>query len=95
MDNGKIVTADDFASGGRAAIAGGTTLLIDFATQDKGHLMGEAFYQWMAKAEQKCSCLLYTSGHFLAAGSFGTAGFLAADCSLMHSLWFTASRNRQ
>ncbi|MBU9726953.1 dihydropyrimidinase [Diplocloster modestus] len=56
MDNGKIVTADDFASGGRAAIAGGTTLLIDFATQDKGHLMGEAFYQWMAKAEQKCSC---------------------------------------
>lgn len=56
MDNGKIVTADDFASGGRAAIAGGTTLLIDFATQEKGHLMGEAFYQWMAKAEQKCSC---------------------------------------
>lgn len=56
MSNGVTVTADDFASGTRAAIAGGTTMVIDFATQDKGHMMGEAFYQWMAKAEQKSSC---------------------------------------
>ena len=30
------VTADDFETGTRAAIAGGTTLVIDYASQDKG-----------------------------------------------------------
>ena len=32
------VTADDFETGTRAAILGGTTLVIDFASQDKGAL---------------------------------------------------------
>ena len=30
------VTADDFETGTRAAILGGTTLVIDYASQDKG-----------------------------------------------------------
>ena len=30
------VTADDFETGTKAAILGGTTLVIDFASQDKG-----------------------------------------------------------
>ena len=30
------VTADDFETATRAAIAGGTTLVIDYASQDKG-----------------------------------------------------------
>ena len=30
------MTADDFETGTRAAIAGGTTLVIDYASQDKG-----------------------------------------------------------
>ena len=37
------VTADDFETGTRAAILGGTTLVIDFASQDKGgHTLKEA-----------------------------------------------------
>ena len=36
MDNGITVTADDFATGTRAALIGGTTTVVDFATQDRG-----------------------------------------------------------
>ena len=36
MDNGVTVTADDFPSGTLAALCGGTTTVIDFATQDRG-----------------------------------------------------------
>ncbi|MEG2205686.1 MAG: amidohydrolase family protein, partial [Oscillospiraceae bacterium] len=36
MDNGVTVTADNFDSGTAAALCGGTTTLLDFATQSKG-----------------------------------------------------------
>ena len=36
------VTADDFTSGTEAAIAGGTTAVIDFATQNRGESLHQA-----------------------------------------------------
>ncbi|MGJ4851655.1 dihydropyrimidinase [Bacillota bacterium Meth-B3] len=56
MDAGATVTADDFASGTAAAIAGGTTCVIDFATQDRGMTLQEALAIWHRKAEGKSSC---------------------------------------
>lgn len=51
------VTADDFETGTRAAILGGTTFVIDFASQDKGgHTLKEGLEKWHKKADGKCSC---------------------------------------
>ena len=51
------VTADDFETGTRAAIAGGTTMVIDYASQDKGgHTLKEGLEKWHKKADGKCSC---------------------------------------
>ena len=51
------VTADDFETGTRAAILGGTTLVIDSASQDKGgHTLKEGLEKWHRKADNKCSC---------------------------------------
>ena len=50
------VTADDFASGTRAALAGGTTVILDFATQNKGETLKEAYENWEKKAAKGCSC---------------------------------------
>ncbi len=56
MDNGKTVTADTFATGTAAAVRGGTTTIIDFATQDRGGSLGQAFDIWHKKAEGVSSC---------------------------------------
>lgn len=50
------VTADDFKTGTKAAIAGGTTCIIDFATQNKGETLKEALANWHKKADDKASC---------------------------------------
>lgn len=50
------VTADDFASGTRAAVSGGTTTIIDFATQNRGETLTEALANWHKKADGRCSC---------------------------------------
>ncbi|MSS63893.1 dihydropyrimidinase [Velocimicrobium porci] len=50
------VTADDFSSGTKAAIAGGNTCIIDFATQNKGETLEEASEHWHKKADGKSSC---------------------------------------
>ncbi|MBT9776487.1 dihydropyrimidinase [Clostridium sp. MCC353] len=50
------VTADDFETGTKAAIAGGTTMIIDFATQNKGETLHEALANWHKKADGKSSC---------------------------------------
>ena len=54
------VTADDFETGTRAALLGGTTLVIDYASQDKGgHTLKEGLDKWHKKADGKCSCDLH------------------------------------
>ena len=51
------VTADDFETGTKAAILGGTTMVVDFASQDKGgHTLKEGLDKWHKKADGKCSC---------------------------------------
>ena len=56
MDSGTTVTTDDFASGSRAAACGGTTTLVDFATQERGGTLTDALDAWHRKAEGKCAC---------------------------------------
>ena len=56
MDTGTAYTADDFTSGTKAAVIGGTTTIVDFATQEKGKSLKEAYDVWMQKAEGKSSC---------------------------------------
>ena len=53
MPFGGTVSADDFETGTRAAAFGGTTTLIDFAIQTKGHSTLEALDVWHAKAAGK------------------------------------------
>jgi dihydropyrimidinase len=50
------VTADDFASGTKAALKGGTTTVIDFATQYRGETLQQGLANWHGKADGKCSC---------------------------------------
>ncbi len=47
------VSCDDFASGTLAAACGGTTTIIDFANQQRGHSLAEALDAWRRKAEGK------------------------------------------
>lgn len=53
MPFGGTVSADDYRTGTIAAGVGGTTTVIDFALQRKGHTMREAYDTWRAKAEGK------------------------------------------
>ena len=50
LEAGAEVTADDFATGTRAALAGGTTTVLDFATQFHGQSLATGFERWMEKA---------------------------------------------
>ncbi len=56
MDTGTAYTADDFISGTKAAVIGGTTTIVDFATQEKKQTLKEAYDVWMNKAKDKSSC---------------------------------------
>lgn len=47
------VAADDFRSGTVAAAVGGTTTIIDFPIQQRGHDMRESLEEWFKKAEGK------------------------------------------
>lgn len=51
---GSISTADDFASGTRAAILGGTTTVIDYATQFKGETLKLGLDNWHRRAGGNC-----------------------------------------
>src|SRR5437868_2415443 len=55
MPFGGTTSADDFQSGTTAAAFGGTTTLIDFAIQYRGHTLRHAFDTWMKKAHDKAT----------------------------------------
>jgi dihydropyrimidinase len=55
MPFGGTVSADDFESGTIAAAHGGTTTLIDFAIQNKGQTLRQAWDTWMKKADGKAA----------------------------------------
>ncbi len=48
-------TADSFETGTRAAACGGTTCIVDYATQDKGMTLNEALEEWHKRAEGTCT----------------------------------------
>ncbi|MGL4605859.1 MAG: dihydropyrimidinase [Eubacteriaceae bacterium] len=56
LDTGTMKTADNFKTGTRAAIAGGTTCILDFATQNKGETLNEALNHWHLMAQNVSSC---------------------------------------
>ena len=56
MQASKCVTADDFDSGTRAALAGGTTVILDFTTQNRGETLMFALERWHRMADGHCSC---------------------------------------
>lgn len=50
------VTADDFVTGSRAALRGGTTTVVDFAAPNKGESLAFGLACWHEKAEGKATC---------------------------------------
>ena len=50
------VTADSFPTGTQAAVAGGTTVIIDFATQERGRTLKEGLSLWHERADGRCAC---------------------------------------
>jgi dihydropyrimidinase len=53
MPYGEITSSDDFETGTIAAAFGGTTTIIDFATQKKGESLYDALNTWHKKAKGK------------------------------------------
>lgn len=56
MTNAITTTADSFETGTKAALTGGTTTIINFASPVKGGSLRTAYDQSMQKAEGNCSC---------------------------------------
>lgn len=56
LEVGGTITADDFATGTRAALRGGTTTVIDFAAPDKGESLAAGLARWRNKAEGRSAC---------------------------------------
>ncbi len=55
MESAVGLTADSFESGTRAAVFGGTTTIVDFATQFRGETLSGALESWHGKA-RSCYC---------------------------------------
>ena len=53
MPFGGAFSVDDFETGTVAAAHGGTTTLVDFAIQQRGETLRQAWECWMAKADGK------------------------------------------
>lgn len=54
LDVGTTITADNFETGTKAAIVGGTTTILDFATQSKGNTLNNGLREWHDKSSGKC-----------------------------------------
>jgi dihydropyrimidinase len=85
MDAGAFHTADDFESGTAAAVLGGTTTVLDFATQDKGGTLLDALGVWKDKAGGKSAC---DYGFHMAITDWNAA--VAAEIPLMRDLGVTS-----
>ena len=53
MPFGGTFSVDDFRTGTIAAAFGGTTTIVDFAIQERGKSLRQAWETWMGKAEGK------------------------------------------
>src|ERR1700744_2684983 len=53
MPFGGTVSADDYRTGMIAAAGGGTTTVIDFVLQSRGHTMAEGLETWLGKSDGK------------------------------------------
>lgn len=56
LEVGGTVTADKFYTGTKAELAGGTTCIVDYATQYKGESLRQALDNWHKKADGESSC---------------------------------------
>lgn len=56
LDVCSTTTADDFFSGSRAALRGGTTTVVDFACPNKGETLHQGLELWHKKADGSCCC---------------------------------------
>ncbi len=56
LDVANTTTADDFRTGGRAALRGGTTAVVDFACPNKGESLQYGLELWHKKAEGRTAC---------------------------------------
>ena len=56
LDVCNTTTADDFDSGTKSAIRGGTTTIVDFACPNKGESLHYGLDLWHRKADGKCWC---------------------------------------
>lgn len=56
LDVSGTVTVDGFDTGTKAELAGGTTCIVDFATQNRGETLAYALEHWHGKADGKASC---------------------------------------
>ena len=56
LEVSNTITADKFETGTKAELAGGTTCIVDYATQYKGESLREALNNWHKKADGQSSC---------------------------------------
>ncbi|EQK41265.1 dihydropyrimidinase [[Clostridium] bifermentans ATCC 638] len=54
LDVGTTITADNFETGTKAAIVGGTTTILDFATQSKENTLNDGLREWHDKSSGRC-----------------------------------------